>query len=52
MEETNSELTNEVAHLQASVDEIHAPTTYFHENDDKMFDEYQTLKEARDSLLL
>ena len=52
MEETNYELTNEVAHLHASVDEIHAQTTYFHENDDKMFDEYQNLKDAWDSLLL
>lgn len=52
LEETNGQLTNEAAHLQDSVDELRATTASLQAKDDRMFDEYQALKEAHDSLLL
>ena len=52
VEDTNSQLTNEVVNLQDFVDELHAAVVYLQENDDRSFDEYQALKEAHDFLLL
>ena len=52
LEETNTQLTIEVAHLQASVDEFCEGATPLQQDNNGLFDEYQALKEDYDSLLL
>ena len=42
LEETNSQLTNEVSHLQSSIDEIHEEVAPLQEGSNLLFDEYQS----------
>ena len=52
LEETNTQLANEVSHLHASIDELYEEVAPLQANNNRFFDEYQILKEDYDALLL
>jgi predicted nuclease with TOPRIM domain len=49
---TNAQLTREVSHLQASVDEVHEEVGLLQVDKNQLFDKYQALKKDYDSILL
>jgi FtsZ-binding cell division protein ZapB len=52
LEESNTQLANEVSHLQAFVDELREEVAPLQEDNNCLFDEYQALKEYYDAILL
>jgi predicted nuclease with TOPRIM domain len=52
LEESNTQLGNEVSNLQASINEIRVEVSLLQEDKNHMFDEYKALKEEYYSVLL
>ena len=51
LEEDNTQLSYQVAHLQASVDEIHEEYAPLQEDNNHLFDAYEALKQDYDVFL-
>jgi peptidoglycan hydrolase CwlO-like protein len=52
MEESNTEVPNEVSHLHASIDELREEATPLQEDNNQIFYEYKALKEYYNALLM